>query len=121
MIDWFGRVPDFHDAHVLWIALGEDRAWRMALEVRRMTREVDEAGFFRSDRHGTVTFTLERPDAIDLRDLDLLGPRAPLGYVQRLTVAGTPQACTISWEGDGAYGTVSGRGARVSHAPARLG
>ena len=59
MIDWFGRVPGFHDAEVVAIHLKHAGASELQLHTWRMKDEVDDKGFFLLDKHVVVTFGLE--------------------------------------------------------------
>ena len=58
VVDAFGYWPSFHDAPVLEFVLSEDRGRRIELMLHgwEMTREVDEAGFYKTIKHHRVRF-----------------------------------------------------------------
>ena len=58
VIDWFGFVPSFHDATLARINFGDGFA-ELELRAFRMTREIDERGYFKTDKHTSVTIHLE--------------------------------------------------------------
>ena len=53
LFDWFGYWPNFHDANLLTISREPD-AVNCSLHAFRMTREVDERGYYVLDRHAVV-------------------------------------------------------------------
>jgi hypothetical protein len=60
VIEWFGCMPNFHDAEVLSLELR--RAPELSVvrvHVWRTLDEVDEGGYFRRDRHAVVSFVLK--------------------------------------------------------------
>ena len=65
LIDWFGFVPDFHDATLEKLDISGGSV-TLVLAVFRMTREVDAAGYFVLDRHALVTITLSGVSGIVL-------------------------------------------------------
>lgn len=56
LVEWFGRVPRFHDAEILRLSL--DRKGDSFLEVHTwaMTSQIDARGYFVLDKHVVVTF-----------------------------------------------------------------
>jgi hypothetical protein len=57
VIDWFGFAPLFHDATLTQISFA-DRSAELQLRAFRMTSEVDDNGYFKTDRHASVTIRL---------------------------------------------------------------
>ena len=55
--DWFGFVPDFHDAILDQLILNNKSAV-LTIRAHRMTNEVDPNGFFVLDKHAVVTLSL---------------------------------------------------------------
>ena len=67
LIDWFGHSPNFHDAEVLSVDLRrEPEPSVLRVHAWRTNADVDANGFFRLDRHATVTFTIEGITALRL-------------------------------------------------------
>jgi hypothetical protein len=59
LIDWFGHSPNFHDAEVVSVDLRrEPEPSVIRVHAWRTNSDVDAKGFFRLDRHATVTFTI---------------------------------------------------------------
>jgi hypothetical protein len=78
---WFGFLPDFHDATIRSMTF-ENLGGVLVLYAFRMTTEVDEQGFFVSDRHAQVTFRFEGVSGVVL-DCNPLTTALQLG-VRRL-------------------------------------
>ncbi len=72
LMEWFGgRVPSFHDAEVLELALDRDKArCNIKIHAFQMTSEVDAKGFFVLDRHVVVSFQLEGVANLELNDFN---------------------------------------------------
>ncbi len=68
LLDWFGRVPSFHDAEVLALSLDRAGQCRLTLHSWNNTDVVDAKGYFVLEKHVVVTFALE-----DVADLQLEG------------------------------------------------
>lgn len=69
LTDWFGHSPSFHDAEVMSIDLRlEPEPSRLRVHAWRINEDVDANGFFRLDRHATVTFTIRGITALRLED-----------------------------------------------------
>lgn len=72
LMEWFGgRVPSFHDAEVLGLAL-DRRGARCTITVHtfQVTSEVDAKGFFLLDKHVKVSFHLEGVENLELNDFN---------------------------------------------------
>jgi hypothetical protein len=65
LIEWFGFVPEFHDATLDRLDLSGGSA-TLALKAFRTTGEVDANGYFIADRHAIVTIRLSGVSAIAL-------------------------------------------------------
>ena len=54
VISWFGYWPGFHDSKIIDLRLGPDSVLR--LRAFEMTDELDAAGFYKLQKHCTVSF-----------------------------------------------------------------
>ena len=68
IVDWFGYWPSFHDSEILSIALSRVGASRVQIHAFAMTDQIDQRGYYTTDRHAIVTFLLE-----DITNLELGG------------------------------------------------
>ena len=68
LIEWFGRWPSFHDAEILSIELNRLGASRIRIHVWNRLADVDTRGFYKHDKHCTVTFKLEQISDLELAD-----------------------------------------------------
>ena len=100
LIEWFGRVPRFHDAELQEIRLASNGPSTLRIRTWRMTDQVDDRGYFVLDKHAMVTITLERVCSVALDHFDLPG------IIGALEITGVGNSFQLSW--DGAYG-VEGR------------
>jgi hypothetical protein len=67
LIHWFGHSPNFHDAEVVSVDMRrEPEPSAIRIHAWRTNSDVDAKGFFRLDRHATVTFTLSGITALRL-------------------------------------------------------
>jgi hypothetical protein len=67
LIDWFGHSPSFHDAEVVSVELRrEPEPSVLRVHAWRTNEDLDANGFFRLDRHATVTFTINGITALRL-------------------------------------------------------
>ena len=65
-VDWFGYVPDFHDATLVSVELTGGQA-SVVLKTFRMTDKVDAEGFFVLDRHALFTILFEDVIGVELQ------------------------------------------------------
>jgi hypothetical protein len=65
--NWFGGFPSFHDAKMQLQINSDGTGWLKAYGMR-MTREVDAAGFFVSDRHFVATFQFGSIESVSITD-----------------------------------------------------
>ena len=71
LLQWFGRVPSFHDAEVLTLALDREKTrCDVRIHTFEMTAEVDVKGFFVSRNHVVVSFRLEGVIHLELIDFN---------------------------------------------------
>lgn len=68
IIDWFGGVPQFHDAELLQIELSSARNSKIVIHAWHMTDVVGGDGCYLTDRHALITIYLESVKLIDLSD-----------------------------------------------------
>lgn len=68
LLQWFaGRMPSFHDAEVLSLALDRDAASAiLKVHAFEMTSEVDARGYFICTRHVVVVFKLQWIGSMEL-------------------------------------------------------
>ncbi len=68
LLQWFaGRMPSFHDAEVLSLALDRDAASAiLRVHAFQMTPEVDARGYFICTRHVVVVFKLSWIETMEL-------------------------------------------------------
>lgn len=115
LADWFGRVPDFHDAELLDIEFSGKGCGRIGIHAWNMTSEVDARGYFVVDRHAMVTLLLEGISAIDLSDFDMMP-----GIILALEVAREGEKFRIEWDASyGVTGAVVARQVRVVLEPGK--
>lgn len=108
LIDWFGFVPNFHDAELLDIELFSNRSGRLCLHAFRMTDKVDEKGNYILDRHVLVTLTLEEVREMSLDYFELIG------IVSRLRVTKTGNGYRVEWESSyGVDGAIVAKNIRI--------
>jgi hypothetical protein len=72
LIQWFaGRVPSFHDAEVIDLALERRNSLcRIKIHAFEGTRDLDSEGYFVSVKHVVVTFQLDRVCELELSDFN---------------------------------------------------
>jgi len=83
LTDWFGYSPNFHDAEVVGVDLRrEPEPSLIRVHAWRTNADVDASGFFRLDRHATVTFTISGITALRLADWNQQNVLAELWVTQ---------------------------------------
>lgn len=68
LLNWFGRVPSFHDAEIISLALNRKGESTLLLHGWVGTDKVDEKGYFVLEKHALVTFSIR-----EIFDLQLDG------------------------------------------------
>ncbi len=100
LVEWFGRVPRFHDANLLEITLASRGPSVLRIHTWETTNKVDDRGYYILDKHVIVTITLNSVTDIALVDFDLPG------IIFDFEVTSREGAYEIEWSGS--YG-VNGR------------
>jgi hypothetical protein len=72
LIEWFGRVPHFHDAEVLDISIEAKTPSFVKTHAWVMTDKVDDRGYFVTERHAIVTISLDEVTYIALSNFNVL-------------------------------------------------
>ncbi|ARM91980.1 hypothetical protein RHEC894_PD00476 (plasmid) [Rhizobium sp. CIAT894] len=115
LLEWFGRVPRFHDAKLLEIAFSNSGAGLLRIHAWNMTDEVDAAGYFVLDKHAIVTLTLEGVSAINCTDFDM----AP-GIIFDLEITKVDEHFRVEWDASyGVTGLVTARHIRINLEPGK--
>ena len=68
LVEWFGHVPNFHDAEIVRFSLHRRAPSVLTIHAWNTTREVNNRGYRVLDKQAVVTFALE-----DVMDLQLEG------------------------------------------------
>jgi Immunity protein 50 len=101
LIDWFGRVPRFHDAELSEIALFSKAPSTLRIRTWQMTDKVDERGYYVLDEHVVVTVTLETVTDVSLCDFHLPG------IISDLDITQADDGFELRWSGSyGVAGTI---------------
>lgn len=100
LLEWFGRIPRFHDAKLLEISFPGRAAGLMRIHAWNMTDQVDAKGYFLLDKHAIVTLVLGEVSAISCTDFEMVP-----GIIFDLEIAKMEENFRIEW--DASYG-VSG-------------
>ena len=91
VLDWFGRVPRFHDAIILELTLRNSKESCLRIHAWNMTNEVDQNGFFVLAKHAVVTISAHHVTSIQLDDFDTSA------IIFDLTIRKHGDQYTISW------------------------
>lgn len=101
LIEWFGRVPRFHDAHLLEITLSSIGPRRLRISTWIMTDKVDDNGYFVLEKHAVVTLTLNFVTSVSLSEFDLPG------IIFDLEISKIERMYHVTWTGSyGVNGTL---------------
>ena len=115
LVEWFGRVPRFHDAELLEITFSSKGGGLLRMLAWNVTDEVDAKGYFILNKHATVTFELEGVSAINCVDFDM----AP-GIILDLEIAIIGENFRVEWSSSyGVAGFIVARQMRISLAPGK--
>ncbi|NLR96465.1 hypothetical protein HGP17_06425 [Rhizobium sp. P38BS-XIX] len=90
LLEWFGRIPRFHDAKLLEISFSGSGAGLLRIHAWNMTDQVDAKGYFVLDKHAIVTLILEGVSAISCTDFDMVP-----GIIFDLEITKTDQSFRI--------------------------
>ena len=105
LIEWFGRVPRFHDAKLLEITFVQRGTAMLRIHGWRMTDEGGAQGYFVLDKRTVVTFALDGSNAIECADFD----RVP-GIIFDLEVTKIDEHFRLEWSAS--YGVTGSRTAK---------
>jgi hypothetical protein len=112
LVEWFGRVPTFQDAELIEIKLASNDVSSIRTRTWRITREVDQHGYFILDKHAAVSFILENVTRIELRHFNLPG------IIHKLEATSVDNAFQIAWTGSyGVEGMLRAKQLRIELAP----
>lgn len=114
VIDWFGRIPRFHDAEILEIELKSGTPSFLRLHAWNMTDRVGENGYFVTERHAVIKIEIAKVLGIHLSEFHVKG------IVFGFEISGTLQRTELSWTSSyGAEGEIVGEGVSLSVLPGR--
>ena len=65
LLDWFGRVPSFHDAEILSLSLDRKGQSSLRIHAWNTTQNVGDDGYLVLEKHALVTFHID--EIIDLQ------------------------------------------------------
>ncbi len=115
LLEWFGRVPRFHDANLLEITFSGNGAGLLRIHAWNMTDEVDAKGYFVLDKHAIVTFALEGVSAVNCTDFDVVP-----GIIFGLEITKVDEHFRIEWDSSyGVAGFVTARRIRIDLVPGK--
>jgi hypothetical protein len=102
LIEWFGRVPHFHDAEVLDISIASKTRTFVRIHTWIMTDKVDDRGYFVTERHAIVTVSLDEVTYIALTNFNVRP-----GIIFDLEVSSIEDGFQVVWSGSyGVSGTL---------------
>ncbi|MFS2179015.1 hypothetical protein ACVITL_002541 [Rhizobium pisi] len=114
LLEWFGRVPRFHDAYLLEITFSNG-AGLLRIHAWNMTNEVDAKGYFILDKHAIVTLTLEGVSAINCIDFDMVP-----GIIFGLEITKVDEHFRVEWDSSyGVDGFVTAKHMRIDLVPGK--
>ena len=93
LIEWFGFVPNFHDAALQSISIANNGPCTLRIRAFRMTEQVDDRGYFVLDKHVVVTMTLTAVSHVSLTRFDFAGG------IFDLRVAAVEEGYEVAWTG----------------------
>jgi hypothetical protein len=114
LLDWFGRVPRFHDANLLAITLNSKGLSVMRVHTWQMTNKVDARGYIELDKHVVVTITLEEVTDVTLTEFNLPG------IIFDLEITKVDESMQLAWGGSyGVSGTLRAKKIRFDLQPGK--
>lgn len=69
LLDWFGRVPSFHDAEIIDLHLKRGDISKLRIDAWNMTEKVKK-GYLIAEKHAVVEFSLDRITYLDLDEFN---------------------------------------------------
>lgn len=115
LIDWFGRVPRFHDGELLEVVLSGTGKGTGLLRIHawNMTDEVDAQGYVVLDKHAVVTLALEGVSRVDCTDFDMVP-----AIILDMQVTRSGEHVRVEWDASyGLYGSVTASHMQISFEP----
>jgi len=115
LVEWFGRVPRFHDAELLEITFSGKGVGLLRIRAWNITDQVDTKGYFILDKHATVTLALEGVSVINCVDFDMMP-----AIILDLEITKVDENYCIEWSASyGVAGFITAKHVRISLAPGR--
>jgi hypothetical protein len=112
LVHWFGRMPRFHDAKLLNIALHSNEPSSLRIHAFQMTDKVDEQGCFVLDKHAVVTISVQEITSVSLTDFNLPG------IIHDLHIADTGDGAQVTWSSSyGVEGTLKAKRVSIDLVP----
>lgn len=112
IIEWFGRIPHFHDAHLNEIVLSTDGSSQLKVAAFNMTDKVDDKGYYVLEKYAVVVIELCGITTVNLRAF-----RSPtiLRYMEISRTEGELELeFLLEWVGVfGEEGTITARNLRL--------
>jgi len=113
LVEWFGRVPSFHDAELLEIVLSNEGVGRLRIYAWNMTSDVDAEGYFILDKHAIVILDLDGVGTVNCTDFDMMP-----GIIGNLEISKADERYRIEWDASyGVAGFITAKGVRISFVP----
>jgi hypothetical protein len=97
LIEWFGRIPYFHDGELREITFSNKGVGLLRIYTWNMTDELNAEGYFVLEKHATVTIALEGVREINCSDFDMVP-----GIIGFLWITKPDDNYRIEW--DASYG-----------------
>lgn len=114
LVHWFGRMPRFHDAKLLDIALHGHKSSTLRIHAFQMTDKVDEQGYFVLEKHAVVTLSLEEVTSASLTDFN------PPGIIHDLRITHAGDGVQITWNSSyGAEGALTAKRLSIALQPGK--
>lgn len=115
LLEWFGRVPSFHDAYLLEITFSGNGAGLLRIHAWNMTNELDAKRHFILDKHAVVTLTLEGVSEINCIDFDMVP-----GIIFGLEITKVDEHFRVEWDSSyGVAGFVTAKHMRIDLVPGK--
>lgn len=89
LLEWFGRVPSFHDAEIIGLSLNRTTVSSLVLHAWNMTNVIGADGYYVNERHAVVTFFFE--EIVDLL-LEGFSPQNVIGGLSLQSVSAEANA-----------------------------
>ncbi|UWP92259.1 hypothetical protein K3X13_14815 [Aliiroseovarius crassostreae] len=114
VIEWFGRVPRFHDAQILDIELRLGTPSFLRLHAWNMTDRVGGNDYIVTEKHVVIKIEIDKVHGIHLSEFHVKG------IVFGFEINGTLQRTELSWTSSfGTEGEIVGEGVSLSVSPGK--